>query len=128
MLPSDFDENHSKIISKTSLKLEKIIRPILKNTYPNYDTFIFYCNNFVKKKKVIEILKKYKIGTKNLPDAIKWHCTFYWDHALSKKVCNYSKKTRDLLNTAIAIPILVGKKISLYEKISKEISFLQDGK
>ena len=31
MLPSDFDENYSKIISKTSLKLEKIIGPILKN-------------------------------------------------------------------------------------------------
>ena len=30
-LPPDFDENYSKIISKTSLKLEKIIRPILKN-------------------------------------------------------------------------------------------------
>ncbi len=116
-----------KIIEK-NLEDKFEIRPILKNTYPNYDTFIFYCNNFVKKKKVIEILKKYKIGTKNLPDAIKWHCTFYWDHALSKKACNYSKKTRDLLNTAIAIPILVGKKISLYEKISKEISFLQDGK
>ena len=31
ILPSDFDENYSKIISKTSLKLEKIIGPILKN-------------------------------------------------------------------------------------------------
>ena len=31
MLPSDFDENYSKIISKTSLKLEKIVGPILKN-------------------------------------------------------------------------------------------------
>ena len=31
LLPSDFDENYSKIISKTSLKLEKIIGPILKN-------------------------------------------------------------------------------------------------
>ena len=30
-LPPDFDENYSKIISKTSLKLEKIISPILKN-------------------------------------------------------------------------------------------------
>ena len=30
-LPLDFDENYSKIISKTSLKLEKIIGPILKN-------------------------------------------------------------------------------------------------
>ena len=31
ILPSDFDENYSKIISKTSLKLEKIVGPILKN-------------------------------------------------------------------------------------------------
>ena len=30
-LPSDFDENYSKIISKTSLKLEKTIGSILKN-------------------------------------------------------------------------------------------------
>ena len=30
LLPSDFDENYSKIISKTSLKLEKIIGPIQK--------------------------------------------------------------------------------------------------
>ena len=30
-LPSDFDENYSKVISKTSLKLEKIIGSILKN-------------------------------------------------------------------------------------------------
>ena len=31
MLPSDFDENYSKIISKTTLKLDKVIGPILKN-------------------------------------------------------------------------------------------------
>ena len=30
-LPLDFDENYSKVISKTSLKLGKIIGPILKN-------------------------------------------------------------------------------------------------
>lgn len=104
------------------------IRPILKNSKPNYDTFIFFCSNILIRKKILEILKKNKIGTKNLPDAIKWHCTFFWDHALSKKTCNYSKYTKELLNTAIAIPILVKKKISLYEKISKEISFLQNKK
>ena len=31
ILPSDFDENYSKIISKTTLKLDKVIGPILKN-------------------------------------------------------------------------------------------------
>ena len=30
LLPSDFDENYSKIISKTSLKLARVISPILK--------------------------------------------------------------------------------------------------
>ena len=30
-LPPDFDENYSKIISKTSLKLARVIGPILKN-------------------------------------------------------------------------------------------------
>ena len=30
-LPLDFDENYSKIISKTTLKLTKVIGPILKN-------------------------------------------------------------------------------------------------
>ena len=30
-LPPDLDENYSKVISKTSLKLDKIIGPILKN-------------------------------------------------------------------------------------------------
>ena len=30
-LPPDFDENYSKIISKTSLKIAKVIGPILKN-------------------------------------------------------------------------------------------------
>ena len=24
-------------------------------------------------------------GTKNLPDAIKWHCSYFWPHALKKK-------------------------------------------
>ena len=31
MLPSDFDKNYSKTISKTTLKLDKVISPILKN-------------------------------------------------------------------------------------------------
>ena len=66
----------------------------------------------VKITKISEIIKKNNVGTKNLPDAIKWHCTFFWDHALSKKTCNYSKYTKELLNTAIAIPILVKNVIS----------------
>ena len=119
--------NRYKIL-ENELKFKYQIRPILENSKPNWDTFIFYCKNMSTKNKILNILKKNKVGTKNLPDAIKWHCTYYWDHALSKKECSYSKKTRDLLNTAIAIPILINKKLSLYKKLSKQISYLQNEK
>ena len=59
-----------------------------------------------------------------MPDAIQWHCTYFWDHAVSNKECNESIKTKKLLTEAIAIPILVKKNISLYDKISKEIASL----
>ena len=122
-------ENYKRYsVLEKNLKKNYQIRDIINNSKPNHDTFIFYCSNVFKRKKIIEILKRNNVGTKNLPDAIKWHCTYFWDHALPKKMCNYSKKTKELLNTAIAIPILVKKKISLYEKISKEISFLQNKK
>ena len=46
-LPLDFDENYSKLISKTSLKLGKVIGPILKNfsktrkiQHINYNNYI----------------------------------------------------------------------------------------
>ncbi len=112
-----------KVLEK-NLKNYYELRHILKDTIPNHDTFIFYCEDNYKRKKILEILKKYKIGTKNLPDAIQWHCSYFWSHALSKKECEKSIRTKKILNKAIAIPILVKKKISLYERISKEIAFL----
>ena len=118
------NQERYKILEK-NLKYKFEIRSILKNSTPNYDTFIFYCPDLIERKKILEILKKNNMGTKNLPSAIEWHCTYFWDHALSKKECAYSKKTKEILTTAIAIPILVKTKTSLYEKISKEISNLR---
>lgn len=97
-------------------------RIIPKNSEPNYDTFILTVESKTKRKKVLEILLKNKIGTKNLPDAIKWHCAYYWDHIFNKKEINSYKKTKSLLEKSIAIPIWVNKDKSIYEKIAKEIS------
>ena len=73
--------NHlNKIIKK---KFE--IRQIPKKSTPIFDTFIFFENNPLKRKKILEKIKKNHFGTKNLPDAIKWHCSAYWTHALTKK-------------------------------------------
>ena len=53
-LPSDFDENYSKVISKTSLKLGKIIGTILKNFSKTRKTQQINYNNYI----VMEIMNR----------------------------------------------------------------------
>ena len=53
-LPLDFDENYSKIISKTSLKLDKIIGPILKNFSKTRKVQQLNYNNYL----VMEIMNR----------------------------------------------------------------------
>ena len=67
------------------------------------------------------MLKSKKIGTKNLPDAIKWHFASYWKHAISKKEINRLDKSHDKLKKHIAIPILLKKKLNIYKEIANKI-------
>ena len=110
--------NHlNKILKK---KFE--IRKIPKKSTPIFDTFIFFENNLFRRKKILEKIKQNHFGTKNLPDAIEWHCSAYWTHALTKKQIKNSIKTKNLLSTAIAIPINLKKTIKDYIKLAKSIS------
>ena len=54
ILPSDFDKNYSKIISKTSLKLGKVIDPILKNFSKTRKIEQINYNNYI----IMEILNR----------------------------------------------------------------------
>ena len=53
-LPLDFDENYSKLISKTSLKLGKVISPILKNFTKTRKIQQINYNNYI----IIEIINR----------------------------------------------------------------------
>tara|TARA_B100001057_G_C22868269_1_gene957558 strand:- start:3806 stop:4930 length:1125 start_codon:yes stop_codon:yes gene_type:complete len=97
-------------------------RKMTKNGKSNYDNFIFYIKNNLEKRKILKILKKNKLGTKNLPDAIKWHCAFYWKHIFNKREIQNISKTKNILNKAIAIPIFFKKSYSFYKKLSYELS------
>lgn len=99
-----------------------IHREMPKSGESNFDNFIFYVKDNLEKKKVLKILKKHKLGTKNLPDAIKWHCSFYWKHIFKKKELKNVLKTKKILDKAIAIPIFFRKNISFYKKLSSEIN------
>ena len=97
------------------------LREIPEKSSPIYDTFIFFVKNKNLQKSIIKILNKEKIGTKNLPDAIEWHCAAYWDHAISKSKISRIIHTKRLLETAIAIPVLLKKKTSFYSKLSLKL-------
>ena len=97
------------------------IRNYPKKSTPNYDTFIFFEANNNKRKKILKKISQNKFGTKNLPDAINWHCSAYWDHALPLKQVRKSLKTKKLLSTAIAIPILLKRSVKDYKKLAESI-------
>ena len=97
-------------------------RWMTKHGKSNFDNFIFFIKNNREKDKVLKILKKHKIGTKNLPDAIKWHCAFYWKYIFIKNEIKDFLRTKKILDQAIAIPILYKKNISFYKKLSLDIN------
>ena len=97
------------------------IRPIPRLSIPNYDTFIFFEKDKTLRKKIIKVLINENVGTKNLPDAIEWHCSYFWDQVFEKKERNKFLKTKNLLNTAIAIPIMINISPSRYKKVCNKI-------
>ena len=86
-----------------------------------YDTFILFEKNKFLREKIINILKKYKFGTKNLPDAMEWHCAYYWNRALPKQQIKNVIKTKNILSTAIAIPIFLKRSLKDYKTIANKI-------
>ena len=60
-------------------------------------------------------------GTKILPDAMEWHCSAYWGHALDEKEVNHSSKTLELLEASVAFPIFVKRTIEEYEDLAESI-------
>ena len=97
------------------------IRKIPYNSIPSYDTFILFETNSNKRKEIIKILNSEKFGTKNLPDAMEWHCSYFWNHALDSAQIKYSEDTKNLLDTAVAIPIWLRKEIIEYEDLAKKL-------
>ena len=76
------------------------------------------------RKKIVRLLKSKKIGTKNLPDAIKWHFAHYWKHALNREQIKSIQSSRKKIEKYIAIPILLKQKVKTYEEIGNYIKKL----
>ena len=71
------------------------------------------------KKKILKLLTENNFGTKNLPGAIRWHCAYYWQHAISSTEAKRSIKTKKILEDSIAIPIWLKKSVKAYHDLGK---------
>lgn len=116
------DNKKKYIILDIILKNKFSIRKLINQTVPNYDTFIFFENDKKKRNKIIKILNDYKIGTKNLPDSIKWHCSYFWSHCLPTSEIKESVSTKHKLSKAIAIPINYKISTTVYKAAAEEIA------
>ena len=82
-------ENKKRYNIFKKILLNKVkFREEIKHTTSNYDTIIFYEKNKERIKKIIKIINNNNFSTKNLPDAIKWHCSYYWKHIFKKSDIN----------------------------------------
>jgi 8-amino-3,8-dideoxy-alpha-D-manno-octulosonate transaminase len=105
------NKNTIKNILKQSNKIT--FRRITDEKGELADTIIF---NFEKKSdtdKLLKLMAESKIGTKNVPDALKWHFSLYWKHVWDSTGFykdNYAtvwKRSADLLERSVALPVMV---------------------
>ena len=117
---------YEKIIRKYK---GSVVRPIVKNTTPTYDTLIITFNKKLDAKKFTNYLYKNNIGTKILPDAIKWHLAKYWsqfENYLNLRKGSLKKKfskTENFLSRSVGIPIMIKTPSS---KINRNVKILSN--
>ncbi len=88
---------------------------------PINDAFIMLIAEQSIRERVVATLNDAGFGTKNLPDAMEWHCAAYWDHALESKQVEHAAATRDLLMTAVAVPIWLRKTPAQYAALGEMV-------
>jgi 8-amino-3,8-dideoxy-alpha-D-manno-octulosonate transaminase len=106
----------------TNKKIKNIL--IYEDVTLSYDTFVFFVEDVILRKLIVNLVKELNLGIKNLPDALRWHCFYYWDHIIDKKEKEHIKKSKNILNKCIAIPILLEKTEEEYLKCSEKINDL----
>ena len=98
------------------------------------DALVFFLDTREQTNTFVEKIRTAGLGTKNLPDAIRWHFSKYWEHLFiesGSKDPNWNSRwtsSANLLERAVALPIMVKtSKDDIFQtaekiiRISKEI-------
>lgn len=127
------EQRKNKTILKSRLaseqdSLEIQFRKICDEAGDIADCLIFTVGDKARALAVAAHLGKEGVGTKNLPDAMRWHFAGWWEHLFvshpqysNENISALWKKSRELLEQSIAIPIMVKDDEASLEKKSRAI-------
>lgn len=92
------------------------------------DALIFKLPNRELTEQFLQKMKEVGLGTKNLPDAMRWHFAKHWSHMFQRFGCYATShetqwaKSADLLETSIAIPIMVKMTPERIEEVASKLN------
>ena len=122
------NRKHKKII-KDALKVhsDKIQFRKITDEGELADTIIFNFENHELASNVVERLAKEGVGTKNVPDAMRWHFTKHfnqiWDNTkLYPKYSTEWSSSDQLLSRSISLPVMVNWKEQDLDKIINSLN------
>jgi 8-amino-3,8-dideoxy-alpha-D-manno-octulosonate transaminase len=89
------------------------------------DSIVFYLKTKEQAQKFAKKMGEAGLGTKNLPDAIKWHFAKHWQHMFQEYNFyndgkNHWEKSDEILSRSIALPIMVKMTDEQIETIAKK--------
>lgn len=85
------------------------------------DSISFFFKTQNETKRFVKYWLKEGMSTKNIPDAMKWHFAWYWDHINYEPGKKHLRLSYDILNKTVSIPI------SINMDIDKTIKKLKEG-
>jgi 8-amino-3,8-dideoxy-alpha-D-manno-octulosonate transaminase len=92
------------------------------------DALIFKLPSRELTEQFLQKMKDVGLGTKNLPDAMRWHFAKHWSHMFQRFGCYATSyetqwaKSADLLETSIAIPIMVKMTPERIEEVASKLN------
>ena len=101
-------------------------RAIPAEAEPAFDTVIFEVKDKNLRDITIALLSDMGFGTKNLPDAMNWHCSVFWDHMGFDTRTPAAMETLALLERQIAIPVVLGRSVEDYAALADALNALAD--
>jgi 8-amino-3,8-dideoxy-alpha-D-manno-octulosonate transaminase len=91
------------------------------------DSMIFFLESSEQAGRFMNGMKREGLGTKNVPDAMRWHFAKHWNYMFNKygwykdTYKTQWKKTADLLERAVALPVMVKMTDDRIHEIAEKI-------